>query len=188
MPSLSNLSFSSLQNLSPNERRLLMILGMIAFAVINLFLWSYLFQQQRNVSTKLAMLEREIQAANHWLQDEPLYQERVKWVNQKQPTLPNTGEASSQLLKIAQDSAAKYNLSISRNTLGDPEFTPHYTEVTISMNVEGNMQDLVKWFAAIQEHGSFRFFKRLALKEKKDSENLTAETVIALWGKPMQEN
>ncbi len=166
--------------LTISETRLMLVLGLLLFAVANLVIWNILSGRR---AEWLAEQDRQRSAQMEhrtWLGQRDLWTQRIAWLEEKQP--PAT--SPSALLESVQQAAQKHAIEVKDPKLVSPNPQPFYTEIAVGLSLIGPIDKLAAWVADIQQPAHFRLLKQLVIKPADDKGNLRADVVVAQWCKP----
>ena len=78
--------------MNQRERALAMIVAGILFALINLFVWSWLFTAIGRGHAELATRKETRRQQTIYVNERDLWTKRAEWVQQHQPVLRDAGE------------------------------------------------------------------------------------------------
>ncbi|MCC6355975.1 MAG: type 4a pilus biogenesis protein PilO [Verrucomicrobiae bacterium] len=166
--------------LTTSEKRLMLVLGLLLFAVANLIVWNYLAARRSELLTERARQSSAQMEHRTWLGQRDLWMQRMDWLEKNQP--PST--SPSALLESVQQAAQKHGIEIKDPKLVSPNAQPLYLEIAVGLSAIGTIEKLTSWIAEIQQPGLFRLLKQVVVKPADDKGNLRADVVVAQWCKP----
>ena len=131
------------ERMNQRERVLAMIVAGILFALLNLFVWSWLFGAIRRGHAELATRKETRKQQTIYVNERDLWTKRAEWVQQYQPVLRDAGEASKLLEEQLRPVADKYKVLLENPQIGSGETTPHHQTVFNSFETKSPWPDLV---------------------------------------------
>jgi hypothetical protein len=150
--------------LTPSEKFLLVVLGLIAFGGVNFFGYRTLSQKSTALQTQIAEAKADEAEAKVELVQQSLWSKRADWVKQHQPTSPDEGDAKAQTLQTVLTAARGNGLKIEEQSLKDTVDDAGGFRVEIDLTLKGPMEGLTKWLAGLQDPASFYGVPYLSLK------------------------
>ncbi len=170
--------------LTPKEKRLLILFLALVFIVGNLIGLPWLSDQQKKLGRQLIDLRSQQEVATSWLGEKDLWTERKAWLDAHQPKLTSSGDASSDFLKLLQDTARQNKIKIVDQKLLEPEKHPGYEAISVRMTVNGNMEAIARWLSAIQQPDKFHAVLKFNLKREGEGDNMRCDLDLARWYAP----
>ncbi len=169
--------------LTRNEKRLLPILGVVAFGIANFYGYSWLAGKQSALHTTEVDLQDQQDASAIALQEIPTWTQRKAWLNDKQPPLGDEGEAKAAVLEYVQKGARANKLEIVEQSLNDVQHTAAGARVNVSLKVKGSMEDLVTWLTGVEKPDQFYAVTLFSLKADQDQKSFDCTVQIARYFK-----
>ena len=157
--------------LTPSEKLLLIILGVIVFGGVNFFGYRTLSQKSTALTTEKAQLRADQAEARVSLIQQATWKERSAWVQQHEPTSSNEGDAKAETLQSVLSAARGNGLKIEEQSLNETLPDPNGFRVEISLTLKGPMQSMTQWLSTLQDPASFYGVPYLSMKA--DSEQKT---------------
>ena len=174
------------ERMNQRERMLSWVVAGVLFALLNLFIWSWLFGAIGRARAELASrnMARKEQAV--YLKERPLWTKRGEWLQQHQPALKNAAEASS-LLDRLKEIAGKHNVLIENPAIGSGETTPYHQTVFASIETKSSWTPLVHFLYDVQQPEAFVVFENVSLMiDSSDPTMMRGKFKIARWFAPGQ--
>ena len=153
-----------IQQMTPRERTLAMIVGLIVVACVNLFLFDYFVKQNRQLRSDFALKTLSLTAKRALLADRDVWQQREQWLAQKQVKLTDPDRAATTLLATAQDIAKKHSIVLENTVLGKAETKPQYVAVGVTFDTKSKWADLVGFLREMQTPEQFIVFENANLQ------------------------
>ena len=157
--------------LTPSEKSLLIILGVIVFGGLNFFGYRTLSQKSFAMQTEAAGLKADQAEARVSLLQKSLWDQRMAWVKQHEPTSTNEGDAKAETLQAVLSAARGNGLKVDDQSLNESLQDANGFRVEISLTLKGPMQSLTKWLSTLQDPANFYGVPYISMKA--DSEQKT---------------
>jgi hypothetical protein len=170
-----------MRSLSSRERRLMMLLLVAGFFILNFLGYQALAQrrtaalgQQRTLRFDIARL-KELQAAK------PLADVNTEWINNHLPAYTDIDQLETHLFNVVTSKAAAADVELTKK---DPRPTQKDALVHRSiMDIEATaeMENLINFLHALQGREDFRFISFLELTPTKDEERVRCQAQVQQW-------
>ena len=174
--------------MTTREKRMLAACGAVLFVSATSLVAKEYMDRSQSVDKRIATLEAEKLEAEAWIKDRAFQDKRAKWLDQMLPKTDSLGRAQGELLEELQNAVLDRGLKILRTTLNDPSKTPHYEEVTVNLQVRGDMAVTMDWLATLQSPELFQIIKALEIdpdsRAKEKTPQCFTTITIARWFKP----
>jgi hypothetical protein len=178
------MTFSWYQRMSQRERRLAGMVAGVIVLLINLFIWSKLFDVLNRARAEVALRQATRNEQATYIKDRDLWTQRDQWLRQHQPSLKSAVEASTLLDQIKQ-SAGKHNVLIENPAIGAGESTADHQSVFASIETKSPWPPLVRFLYDVQEPESFVVFESVQLQiDPSDPTMMRGKFKIARWFSP----
>lgn len=131
--------------MKPSERRLILILVIVALVAGGAILSQILLRKQRLIDRReqsLALQQTEAQAV---LADAELWHARLDWLRSSQPTMSSENQASEELLESLLSAAAKNGLVVQKKQLHETVTKAFYREVGVTLTLKGPLPSVFRW-------------------------------------------
>jgi len=172
------------QGMNPRERRLVLIVAGALFLLINLVIWSKLFDALGNARAELALRKADREEQSLYIKERNLWALRDKWLTQYQPTLKSAVEAST-LLDQVKEIAGKHNILIEKPAIGAGDSTPDHQSVFASFETKSPWPPLVRFLYDVQKPESFVVFESVQLQiDNTDPTMMRGRFKMARWFAP----
>ena len=176
------------RTLTTREKR--MLAGCIAAILIagtSLMLNEFL-SRRAALDAKIASLQSEKKVSELWLKDRVFQQKRATWLEANLPATESLGRAQGQMLEEVQNVALDRELKVVKTTPNDPTKTANYQEVSVTMNLTGDMAAMLDGLATLQSPEKFQVVKMLEIEPDSKSKLKTPQCIcnitLARWFKP----
>jgi hypothetical protein len=169
------------------ERLLALSVAGVVFALLNLFIWTWLFgavgQARADLAARVGMRkEQEV-----FLKERDLWTQRQQWLQQHQPVFNGAGEASTLLEQQLKPIAAKHNVLLENPQIGSGETTPSHQTVWASIETKSDWKSLVHFLYDVQQPEAFIVFENVTLSvDSADPTKMHGKFKIARWFAPAQ--
>jgi hypothetical protein len=178
------MTFPWYQRMSQRERRLAGIVAGAIFLLINLLIWSKLFDILGRARADLALRQATRTEQSIYIKDRDLWARRDQWLKQHQPSLKSAVEASTLLDQVKQ-TAGKHNVLIENPAIGAGETAPDHQSVFASIETKSPWPPLVHFLYDIQKPDSFVVFESVQLQiDSSDPTMMRGKFKIARWFAP----
>lgn len=138
-----------------SERRLIMILVVLAAVCIGAVLTQRLLRLQHGLERREQTLELRQMEAQALLAETDLWQQRLDWLQVSQPGMTSENEASQELLEGLLTSAAAQGLVVQKKQLHESVSTKFYREVGVTLTVKGQLPAVFRWMHQLLSPESF---------------------------------
>lgn len=138
-----------------SERRLLIVLGVLAAVCGGIVLTQRLLRLQHGIERREQALELKQMEAQAMLAESELWQQRLDWLQATQPVMTSENQASEELLEALLNSAAKHGLTVQKKQLREPVASSFYREVGVTLTVKGVLPAAFRWMHEVLSPESF---------------------------------
>jgi hypothetical protein len=170
-----------MRSLTKSERRLILILGAIAFLVLNF--WGY----NELVTRRTIALGQQRSARGEIFRLKQLQLEKVnaelnrEWIAARLPAYKDVDQFYTYLYRIVQAEAHELSIEL---TKAEPRQTQrdqfvHRSIVVVEFTDE--IESLIKFLHGIQDREAFRFISHCELVAGKDPQNVRCQATIEQW-------
>lgn len=172
------------QRMTARERRLALIVAGALFLLINLVVWSKLFDILASARAELAQQKSTREEQRSYIKEKDLWARRDQWLKQHQPTLKSAVEAST-LLDQVKEIAGKHNVLIENPAIGSGDASPDHQSVFASFETKSPWPPLVRLLYDVQQPESFVVFESVQLHiDNADPTMMRGRFKIARWFAP----
>ena len=195
MPKLPSLSFAFYQRLNPRERLLSLLVAGTVFVLVNLFALRFLAAAFGDLGQQYAEGARALREETVWAREQPLWEQRTRWLQAKQPVLTNRDRAPTQLLEQVQGAARASQVlirsqqmhglaGVGTNRAGASE----YQAVSIHVDTESDWKQLVGnpgFLPLLQTPDNFIVFDRASMHtDPADPKRMKCSFDVSKWDAP----
>ena len=174
------------QRMSRRERLLAWIVAGTVFALINLWVLSWIFGALGAAQRDLAAHKGTMAAQSLYVKERDTWTKREEWIRQHQPALKDPAEASALLDRI-KEVAGKYNILVENPAIGTGETTPYHQTVFASNETKSPWPPLVHFLYDVQRPEAFIVFESVNLAiDGSDPTMMRGKFKIARWFAPAQ--
>jgi hypothetical protein len=172
------------QRMTARERRLVLLVAGALFLLINLVVWSKLFDVLANARSEVALRKSTREEQRNLIKEKDLWAKRDQWLKQHQPTLKSAVEAST-LLDQVKEIAGKHNVLIENPAIGSGDSTPDHQSVCASFDTKSPWPPLVRFLYDVQQPEAFVVFESVQLHiDNADPTMMRGKFKIARWFAP----
>jgi hypothetical protein len=172
------------QRMNPRERKLALIVAVSLFLLLNLVIWSKLFDILGNARAELKLRKALREEQKIYIKDRHLWATRDQWLKGHQPILKSAGEASN-LLEQVKEIGGKHNVLIENPAIGAGDATPYHQSVFASFETKSPWPPLVRFLFDVQQPESFVVFESVQLQiDGADPTMMRGKFKIARWFAP----
>ena len=172
--------------LNPRERILALAVAGLAFVLLNLLIWSWLFGAVGRARADLAARKDMRKQQAMYMKERDLWTRRDQWLQQHQPVLQNAAEASTLLDQLKQ-AATQSNVLIENPQIGSGETTPYRQTVFASIETKSHWDELVRFLYEVQQPEAFIVFENVTLSiDGGDPSMMRGKLKVARWFAPAQ--
>lgn len=170
--------------LQNNEKRLAALFGLLLIGYAHW--WGYGEWQMAERRNKLREIDliAEKNVAGILMEKQGLWNERLKFLTEKQPTAKEPDLASADLIDTIQKSAETHQLKITDIALQPTQSLPHAFQTSATVKLTGKFENIVQWLYQLQAPENFTTLVRSSIKSDPNPPQVLAEFEIARWYKP----
>lgn len=175
-----------IQQMTRRERTLSLLVGGIAFLLLNLMLVKVFLKHHRALRDDRANNVSNLAAMQALLAERDLWAAREKFVTAAQPKLEDRHRASNALGEVIKDVAAKHNIVIEGRALGqDVKSAGEYTSAEFTFETVSKWKDLMGFLRDLQSPEKFIVFQHAELKtDANDKTKMRGKFTLAKWFAP----
>jgi hypothetical protein len=173
-----------LRKLTKNERRLLVLFGLALFVMANFYGISYLLDTENGLNQQLGEMEATAKTNQMWLREKQFWLTRKQWIDRQQPRVNGGQVPQSELLQAVTASAQANQLVIQEQSFAESRNTANYQSVAVKLKLSGNLENVVKWLAELQQPEKFQAVTNLSLKSEAEPPKVNLELEVARWYAP----
>jgi hypothetical protein len=146
-----------------SERRLLMILGVLAALCGGAILSQRLLRQQHAIERREQTLELQQMESRAMLTEAEMWRQRLNWLQSTQPVMAGENQASEQLLETLLAAAASHGLTVQKKQLHEPVTAAYYREVGVTLTVRGPLSSVFRWMHSLLSPEAFRVVSQVKI-------------------------
>ncbi len=174
--------------MNAREKRLLAACGAVIFIAGSSVLAKEYMDRSKDVEKRITTLKGEKGDAEAWIQDRALWAKRASWIDATLPKTDSLGRAQGELLEEIQNAILDRGMKIIKTTPNEPTKTEHYQEVSVNLQLRGDMAITMDWLSTLQSPETFQVVKSLDIdpdgKAKEKTPQCFTTLTIARWFKP----
>jgi hypothetical protein len=173
-----------LRRLTKSEKRLSILFGLAIFAMASFYGISYLLDTEANLARQLSELEATGKTNQIWLREKQFWLTRKQWIDRRQPRVVSGQVPQSDLLQALIASAQANQLVIQEQSFAELKNTATYYSVAVKLKLSGNLENVVKWLAELQQPEKFQAVTSFSLKSEEQPPKVNLELEVARWYSP----
>ncbi|MFK7912219.1 MAG: hypothetical protein AB8F34_16715 [Akkermansiaceae bacterium] len=178
--------------MNDREKKLLVLLGVAAFVIINIFAFNIYQKGIKRMKATLNNDGKEIQEKTEALikADENL--DDWDWWIENQPAQGTHGGVGAELATYTERSAGRYGLQIKRRpsplreNLSEPGI---FSSAKVKVSTNGRDAEMYRWLTDLQDPQKFRSITRLVITpQRDDATRMDCELEISQWFEPLPDD
>lgn len=175
-----------ISQMSPRERVLAILVGVIGFLLLNFFIVDYFLANQRRLRTDLARNQGALAVTQRTLAERAKWEQREAWLGAKQPKLGTSDDvAGGQLLDHVKEAAKKNAVTLVSQALRQPAHLPGRSSIVVEIETQSTWPSLIGFMRELQGPEQFIVFESANLKiDDKDATQMRASFKVARWFTP----
>jgi hypothetical protein len=173
-----------LRKLTKSEKRLLTLFGFALFVTANFYGISYLLDTENELNQHVDELKATAKTNQIWLKEKQFWLMRKQWIDRQQPRVGSGQVPQSELLQSVIASAQANQLVIQEQSFAESKNTPNYQSVGVKLKLSGNLENVVKWLAELQQPEKFQAVTNFSLKSEEQPPKVSLELEVARWYSP----
>lgn len=146
-----------------SERRLLVVLGVLAAICGGAILSQRLLQKQHAVERREQSLELRKMEAEALMAEADKWKQRLDWLQTTQPSMTSENQASEDLLEALVSAASTESLTVQKKQLHEPVTSAFYREVGVTLTVTGPLPSVFRWMHGLLAPQNFRVVSGLKI-------------------------
>lgn len=176
--------------MSSNEKRLLVILGIGGFILINILGLMKIKQFRADLVADEAKARSEYKMAEMAMEMRDQVAPEMDWLTQHEPQPQEEQDVQSALQQLVEREASSRGLTIKSQKLVPTDTTQkHYHRAKVEFKVSGTEENLYKWIGRLQMPSEFRAVTKIhLLPETSDDTRIEAILTIEQWFVPPTSN
>lgn len=172
--------------MSDREKKLLAMLVVAGFIIVNFFLYTFYVQKKTIFDNDFTSAKAQLQQAISFQESSAQLAEEMEWLNENQPEPSLYQNVQTKLQEFVDNQARNVGLTITRQELLPTDTTGiHYHRAQVRIVLTGKEQALYRWFDAINDPAAFRAAYEIRLSPNgKDDTLIDCTATIAQWFPP----
>lgn len=168
--------------MSDREKKLVLLFGLAAFVLLNVFGVSWFRSYKKDIAAKLSKAESRLQVAQAYSDSYTTVADEMDWLADHLPKARAEQIVQTELLEFASNQASTNQLTANRKKILPSDMAPghRFHRAKVEFNVTGSEASLYRWLDRLQMPDQLRAitFLRLSPNGKDDTLidcNVTAE-------------
>lgn len=172
--------------MSDREKKLLTLLLIAGFLIVNFFLYSLYVEKKSLYANDLESAKSQLQQAILFRESSSEFAEQMTWLAKNEPAPATYEETQSALELFAVTQAQNLGLNVkSREPLPTDESGTHYHRAQVKINLSGQEKALYQWFDAINDPHLFRTAYQIRMTPNTQDDTLIdCSATLSQWFPP----
>ena len=175
-----------MRSLTPSERRLLLIVGVLAFLVVNALGYQWLARKRVIAKAAQSSANAEISRLKQLQMEKPEIEKTRDWLNARLPAYKDADQFENHLYQLVLDRARAADVELTKK---DPKPTqtndPDVHKSVVDLEFTTDIESIVRFLHSLQDREAFRFVSYLELTPTKgDDEKLRCVVKVEQWWRP----
>jgi hypothetical protein len=145
---------------------------------------SDLLDTESALTQQMSELEGTAKTNQTWLREKQFWLARKQWIDRQQPRVGAGQVPQSELLQTLTASAQANQLVIQEQSFAELKNTANYQSVAVKLKLSGNLQNVIKWLAELQQPEKFQAITNFSLKSEEQPPKVNLELEVARWYSP----
>lgn len=173
--------------MSDREKKLLALLLIAGFLIVNFFLYSLYVEKKNLYANDLESAKSQLQQAITFRESSGEFAEQMAWLAEKEPKPATYQETQNALQLFAESQAKNLGLTVrSQEPLPTDETGPYYHRAQVKINLSGREMALYQWFDAINDPDAFRTTFQINMKPNaQDDALIDCSATLSQWFPPI---
>lgn len=170
------------KKLSPSEKRLTTIFGLLVAILLNFALVKFFLSNRANISEALAQKSAQLLAMQALAEKSAFWKERSEWMRSAQPKLENEASAGNLLLNFLKETAAKSGITFSKQQLVSARQEAGGTAIPVKFELKGSWKGFCQFLIELQAPDRFLVVQEAVLRvDPADATVMIGDLTIAKW-------
>jgi hypothetical protein len=161
--------------MTSSEQRLALGLGLVLIGGIAFIGLTKLKSWKSRVDIHAMEMESRRTEADELLSQQDFWNQRSTWLIEKQPLYTKAGEASTSILNLVDELAAKNGVKITQKQLTEASERVGLTSANVTLEVRGEMKPVLTWLYELQQPGNFIGIPAMTVTPNEED---TAEVIV----------
>jgi Tfp pilus assembly protein PilO len=174
-----------MKQLTKSEKSLAIIVGAVAFVLLNLLFVSGFVKHQAQLRADLSGKAGQLKALQVLFSERDRWIRRDEWLRQKQPKLANESGAGVQLLDQIKQIAKSNDVLLENPGWGAPEKSQFYRSVPVNIETKSSWPALIAFMRTVQQPDQFLVFEAANVQiDPGDPSMIRGKFKVARWYLP----
>lgn len=173
--------------MSDREKKLLALLLVAGFLIINFFLYTLYVQKKTLYANELDAAKARLQQAIAFSDSSNQLAEQMEWLAQNEPEPATYQDTQNALQQFAETQARMFALNVKKQELLPTDQSgAHYHRAQVKIDLTGKEEDLYKWFEAINDPAAFRTTYQIRMTPNSQDDTLIdCSATLSQWFPPV---
>jgi len=171
--------------LSSREKNLSIAVGVILFLAVTFLVGDYFRKNQTRLTADLAAKTRQLKMMESLTADQALWEQREKWLREKQPKLPDDDSGGVKLLDEIKQLAKAKQVLLEKQVIRPVVSKPEYSSITVELETKSPWPALIAFLGTLQTPERFIVIESANLKiDATDQTQMRGRFKISRWFAP----
>lgn len=170
-----------MRSLSSRERRLLMLLLVAGFLILNFLGYQTLAQRRTAATTQQRSLKLDIARLTELQSMKPTVDINSEWINSHLPAYADIDQLETHLFNVVNNKAIAAGVELTKKDPRPTEKGDLVHKSVLEIETIADMENLVDFLHSLQGREDFRFISFLELTPTKDEERVRCQARIEQW-------
>ncbi len=173
--------------MSDREKKLVLLFGLAAFVLINVFGVSWFRKQRDRLAAEVLEAEGNVQTADAFDRKYDTVLEEMDWMIEHAPKERSGQLVATELEQYASNQATTHQLTVKKRAiLPNDQSGTHFHRAKSEFNVTGREDSLYRWLDRLQMPDQFRAITFLRLSpDAKDDKLIDCTVTVEQWYVPL---
>jgi hypothetical protein len=174
-----------MRQLTKNERRYLVVLGIAFFLVANFLGLRFFSIKKADLLDEVDKLSLKHAQAVTILEEKQGWDQLKNWMDQHQPRFTTESEAERHLVDTIRGTAETHEITIETQHLAaQDEFAagnnPYFNQKLVPLMANGTLESMTRWLAELQQPERFIAIRIKSLKSAEETSRVECDLEVAL--------
>ena len=171
--------------LTKTEKSLSLIVGSLAFLLLNFLAGSYFLNEMARLQAAQAAKTSQLKTLQMLYSERDRWAKREAWLGKKQPKLENESRAGVELLEQIKQIAKGNEVLLENQAWGTLEKTAFYRSVPVTLETKSSWPELIAFLRTAQQPDQFLVFEKANVQiDPGDPARMRGKFTIARWYLP----
>ena len=171
--------------LSSREKNLSLAVGAILFLAVTFYVGDYFLKHHARLTAELARNSQQLKMMQSLTADQTLWEQREKWLREKQPQLTDDDGGGVKLLNLIKELAKTQQVLLEKPVIRAVVRKPDYSAITVELETKSTWPALIAFLSGLQTPEQFIVLDSANLKiDTTDQTQMRGRFKISRWFAP----